>query len=155
MSSGGVYIHYKTKSELLGKIISIYHEHLERELMAAVEAAATPPARLRALVAVLAAWHARHRKTALVVQKELGALEPDQYKLIREARIRMYDRFAAEIRNGAKVGEFDIADVEGTCEAVVSVCLGVATWYRPDNPRTPEEVGALCAHLAARMVGVR
>ena len=155
MSPGAVYIHYRTKSELLGRIIAIYHEHLEQALAGAVTNITTPAARLRALVALLAAWHARHRKTALVIQRELGALEPDQYKLIREARLRMYEQFIAEIQSGAKAGEFDVADIDGTCEAIVAVCLGVANWYRPDNPRSPEEVGALSAHLAARMVGAR
>ncbi len=87
-----------------------------------------------------------------MVQNELGALAPEDWATVREERRRVDALFRAEIAAGVASGAFEAADVGGTARAIVSMCVDVSRWYRPGGTDTPEDVGALYAHLALRMV---
>jgi hypothetical protein len=39
--------------------------------------------------------------------------------------------------------------------ALLSLVVDVARWYRPEGPRSPDDIGALYADLALRMVTAR
>lgn len=153
MSPAALYIHYKTKEELLYRISGIGHEKALRIMGAAAEAEGSPTERLRDAVRTFARWHAEHHTTARVIQYELQALSPEHYTEITDLR-RRTDRLLRQIiQDGQDSGEFRTDDVPGTTLAVLSLCVDVARWFAPDGPRTPDEVGALYAGLVLRMVG--
>ncbi|AJC59389.1 regulatory protein TetR [Streptomyces sp. 769] len=153
MSPAALYIHYKTKEELLYRISSTGHEKALRIMGAAAEAGGSATDRLRDAVRAFARWHAEHHTTARVIQYELQALGPDHYAEIAGLR-RRTDRLLRQIiQDGADSGEFRVDDVPGTTLAVLSLCVDVARWFSADGPRTPDEVGALYADLVLRMVG--
>ncbi|REK85985.1 TetR/AcrR family transcriptional regulator [Streptomyces inhibens] len=153
MSPAALYIHYKTKEELLYRISGIGHEKALRIMGAAAEAEGSAGERLRDAVRTFARWHAEHHTTARVIQYELQALSPEHYTEIADLR-RRTDRLLRQIiQDGADSGEFRADDVPGTTLAVLSLCVDVARWFSSDGPRTPDEVGALYADLVLRMVG--
>ncbi|MFG3120255.1 TetR/AcrR family transcriptional regulator [Streptomyces sp. NPDC048197] len=155
MSPAALYIHYKTKEELLYRISGIGHEKALRIISAAAEAEASATERLRDAVRTFARWHAEHHTTARVIQYELQALSPEHYTEIAGLR-RRTDRLLRQIiQDGADSGEFRADDVPGTTLAVLSLCVDVARWFSVDGPRTPDEVGALYADLVLRMVGAQ
>ena len=45
-----------------------------------------------------------------------------------------------------------VPDLPGTALALLSLVVDVARWYDPAGARSPEDVGALYADLALRMV---
>ncbi|MEW2355640.1 TetR family transcriptional regulator [Spirillospora sp. NPDC029432] len=155
MSAGALYVHYRTKADLLFQIALAVHESVLAALRDALAAAGGEghAPRVRALVYAFAGWHARHHLAARVIQNELGALEPEHAERIAGLRRTVRALLRDEIRAGAAAGEFDVADVEGTARALASLAIDVCRWYRPEGPRTPEEIGALYAHLALRMLG--
>lgn len=152
MSPAAMYVHFPTKAELLFHIVRTVHERANEAVASARQG--DQAARVRAMVFALAAFHARHQQAARVTQNELAALDAARWPVIRASRDDTEGLFLAEIRDGVRAGVFDVPDLTGTTRAIVSMCVDVARWYSGEGPRTPDEVGALYAHLAMRMLAV-
>ncbi|MEV0440659.1 TetR/AcrR family transcriptional regulator [Streptomyces spectabilis] len=155
MSPAALYIHYKTKEELLHRISRLGHDKALTILRTAADGGGSASERLADAVRSFVRWHAGHHMTARVVQYELDALGPEHRTEIVALR-RKSDAAVREIINdGVRAGEFDVPDVPGTTLAVLSLCIDVARWFNVAGRRTPDEVGALYADLVLRMVGAR
>ncbi|MDJ0463394.1 TetR/AcrR family transcriptional regulator [Streptomyces sp. H27-C3] len=155
MSPAALYIHYKTKEELLHRISRIGHDRALEILRAAAEGEGTAAERLADAVRSFVRWHAERHTTARVVQYELDALGDEHRAEIVELRRRSDAAVREIINDGVKAGEFDVPDVPGTALAVLSLCIDVARWFNTQGRRTPDEVGALYAGLVLRMVGAQ
>ncbi|MFD3516572.1 TetR family transcriptional regulator [Streptomyces sp. NPDC058657] len=152
MSPAALYIHYKTKEELLHRISRIGHDKALRILETAADGDGSAAERLTDAVTTFVRWHAAHHTTARVVQYELDALATEHRSEIVELRRRSDAAVRRIINDGVKAGEFDVPDVSGTTLAVLSLCIDVARWFNVEGRRTPDEVGALYADLVLRMV---
>ncbi|MGP4001490.1 TetR/AcrR family transcriptional regulator [Streptomyces sp. 8N706] len=153
MSPAALYIHYKTKEELLFRISHVGHQLSLRILQDAAESEGTPVDRLARAVRAFVRWHAERHTTARVVQYELGALSEEHYAEVVALRRRTDGAMRSIIEDGVASGDFDVPDVPGTTLAVLSLCIDVARWFNVEGRRTPEEVGQLYADLVLRMVG--
>ncbi|MFF4960863.1 TetR/AcrR family transcriptional regulator [Streptomyces sp. NPDC001222] len=153
MSPAALYIHYKTKEELLHRISRIGHEKALEILRTAARREGTATERLADAVSSFVRWHAGGRTVARVVQYELDSLGPDARAEIIALRRKVDAEVRGIIEDGVATGEFEVPDVRGTTLAVLSLCIDVARWFSLDGPRTPDEVGALYADLVLRMVG--
>ncbi|MEV8020927.1 TetR/AcrR family transcriptional regulator [Streptomyces sp. NPDC086554] len=155
MSPAALYIHYKTKEELLHRISRIGHDKALTILRTAADGPGSAAERLAAAVRSFVRWHAAHHTTARVVQYELDALG-DEHRTEIVALRRQSDAAVRDmINDGVRAGEFDVPDVPGTTLAVLSLCIDVARWFNVAGHRTPDEVGALYADLVLRMVGAQ
>lgn len=155
MSPAALYIHYKTKEELLHRISRIGHDKALEILSAAAAGDGAPSERLADAVRSFVRWHAGRHDTAHVVQYEIDALSDDHRTEILELRRRSDAVVRGILRDGVEMGEFDVPDVPGTTVAVLSLCIDVARWFNVRGSRTPDEVGALYADLVLRMVAAR
>ncbi|MFE9256886.1 TetR/AcrR family transcriptional regulator [Streptomyces sp. NPDC006879] len=153
MSPAALYIHYKTKEELLHRISRIGHDKALEILRTAASRPGTAAQRLDAAVRSFVRWHAGHHMTARVVQYELDALGEGHRAEIVGLRRQSDAVVRGILDQGVEAGEFDVPDVPGTTVAVLSLCIDVARWFNVEGRRTPEEVGALYADLVLRMVG--
>ncbi|QUI30947.1 MULTISPECIES: TetR/AcrR family transcriptional regulator [Streptomyces] len=153
MSPAALYIHYKTKEELLHRISRIGHDKALAILRTAADGEGTAAERLTAAVRSFVGWHAAHHTTARVVQYELDALGAEHRTEIVALRRKTDEAVRDIINDGVRAGEFDVPDVPGTTLAVLSLCIDVARWFNVAGRRTPDEVGALYADLVLRMVG--
>ncbi|MET8978723.1 TetR/AcrR family transcriptional regulator [Streptomyces sp. NPDC004539] len=153
MSPAALYIHYKTKEELLHRISRIGHDRALDILRTAARGEGTAAARLADAVSSFVRWHAVRRTTARVVQYELDALGPDARAEIVALRREVNAEVSGILEDGVASGEFDVIDVRGTTLAILSLCVDVARWFNVHGTRTPEEVGELYADLVLRMVG--
>ncbi|WP_127360681.1 TetR/AcrR family transcriptional regulator [Actinacidiphila soli] len=152
MSPAALYIHYKTKEELLYQISGVGHRLSLGLLQDAANTGGTPAERLAAAVRSFVRWHAEHHTTGRVVQYELDALSAEHYAEIVGLRRQSEGVIRSVIQDGVKSGEFDVPEVSGTTLAVLSLCIDVARWFNPDGRRTPDEIGELYADLVLRMV---
>jgi AcrR family transcriptional regulator len=154
MSPAAVYVHYKSKSDLLFEISRIGHQSVLGEVEEALrEAPQDPEERVRRFVAAFAKWHADHHVVARVIQYELKALPKRQFRQIAELRNRFEQLLAAELKAGVKAGTFDVPELEATTLAILSLCIDLARWYHPaDDHKTSEQVGEFYAGLVARMI---
>ncbi|QNP73603.1 TetR/AcrR family transcriptional regulator [Streptomyces roseirectus] len=153
MSPAALYIHYKTKEELLHRISRIGHDKALGILRTAARREAGAAQRLADAVSSFVRWHAVRRTTARVVQYELDALGPDARAEIVALRREVNAEVQGILDDGVASGEFDVIDVRGTTLAILSLCVDVARWFNVNGTRTPEEVGELYADLVLRMVG--
>ncbi|WP_405897020.1 TetR/AcrR family transcriptional regulator [Streptomyces sp. NBC_00727] len=153
MSPAALYIHYKTKEELLHRISRIGHDRALALLESAADGGGTAAERLASAVRSFVRWHAERHTTARVVQYELDALGEEHRTEIIALRRRTDAVVRRIIGEGVASGEFDVLDVPGTTLAVLSLCIDVARWFNAQGSRTPDEVGELYAGLVLRMVG--
>ncbi|MEU0647136.1 TetR/AcrR family transcriptional regulator [Streptomyces umbrinus] len=153
MSPAALYIHYKTKEELLHRISRIGHERALEILRTAAQGEGSAAERLADAVSSFVRWHAGGRTTARVVQYELDSLGPDARAEIIALRRQVDAEVRGIIQDGVAAGDFDVPDVPGTTLAVLSLCIDVARWFNVNGTRTPDEVGTLYADLVLRMVG--
>jgi AcrR family transcriptional regulator len=152
MSPAALYIHYKTKEELLHRISRIGHEKALDVLRTAAGGDGSPADRLAEAVRSFVRWHAGQHTVARVVQYELDALGPDARAEIVTLRRQNDAAVRGIIEDGVAAGDFDVPDVRGTTVAILSLCIDVARWFNVNGPRTPDEVGSLYADLVLRMV---
>ncbi|MFD3375437.1 MULTISPECIES: TetR/AcrR family transcriptional regulator [unclassified Streptomyces] len=155
MSPAALYIHYKTKEELLHRISRIGHEKALEILRTAAQGEGSAAERLADAVSSFVRWHAGGRTTARVVQYELDSLGPDARAEIIALRRQVDAEVRGIIQDGVAAGDFDVPDIPGTTLAVLSLCIDVARWFNVNGTRTPDEVGTLYADLVLRMVGAR
>ncbi|MET7641588.1 TetR/AcrR family transcriptional regulator [Streptomyces sp. NPDC005438] len=153
MSPAALYIHYKTKEELLYQISKVGHERSVTTLTEAAGSTESAPGRLASAVRSFVHWHAAHHTTARVVQYELAALGPEHYTEILGLRHRCEETLRQVLEDGVASGDFRVSDTRGTTTAIMSLCVDVSRWYRPEGRRAPEDIGELYAELALRMVG--
>ncbi|MFG3260103.1 TetR/AcrR family transcriptional regulator [Streptomyces sp. NPDC048172] len=153
MSPAALYIHYKTKEELLHHISRVGHESSVRILEEATAGDRTAAERLTSAVRAFVRWHAEHHTTARVVQYELAALSEPHLAEIVVLRRRSEEILREVLRDGTEAGEFAVTDLRGTTLAMMSLCIDVARWFSPDGRRTPDELGVFYAELALRMAG--
>ncbi|MEU2743243.1 TetR/AcrR family transcriptional regulator [Streptomyces sp. NPDC007095] len=155
MSPAALYIHYKTKEELLHRISRIGHDKALDVVRGAAQGGGSAAERLTDAVRSFVRWHAGQHTTARVVQYELEALGPEARAEIVALRRQTDAAVRGIIEDGVAAGDFDVPDVPGTTLAVLSLCIDVARWFNVNGPRTPDEVGALYADLVLRMVGAK
>lgn len=152
MSPAGLYVHYRSKTELLYEISRIGHQRNYEATAAAVEAVSGPSEKLIAFVEMFVIWHARFHTLARVCQYELNALEDGQMVTVREIRRRFQQDVEAIIEAGVDAGEFSVDDSHGTARAILSLGIDVARWFTSPGPLSPEDLGDLYGQLALRMV---
>jgi len=154
MSPAAVYVHYDAKSDLLYEISRIGHQSVLDAVEEALRAAPQDPEhRVRRFVAAFAKWHADHHVVARVIQYELKALPPGQFRSIAKLRKRFEELLAAELQAGVDAGTFDVPELEATTLAILSLCIDLARWYHPgDDHKTSEQVGGFYADLVGRMI---
>lgn len=152
LSPAGVYVHFRSKEELLYRISLVGHQHALTHIRASVAGVDEPVERLRSMVGAFSSWHARWHVPTRVIQYELGALSPAHYEEIAALR-RDIDAVVREtIEYGVEKGAFVVSDVGGAALALLSLAIDIARWYRPGGSRTPESIGQLHADLAERMM---
>ena len=135
MSPAALYIHYKTKEELLHRISRIGHDKAAgHPAHGGANARAPRPSGSPTPCSSFVRWHAGRRTTARVVQYELDALGPDARAEIVALRRQSDAEVRGIIEDGVAAGEFDVPDVPGTTLAVLSLCIDVARWFNVDGP---------------------
>jgi AcrR family transcriptional regulator len=153
MSAAAMYVHHRSKEDLLFAIAKEGHEQAFAVIEQASSRATDPVAQLREAVRDYTAWHARSHTLARVVQYELGALGSEHAQEIGRLRRAIEVWIRALVEAGIQAGDFEVSHPKMTALAILSLGIDVARWYRDDKAWTPEEIGDHYSELALRMVG--
>lgn len=153
LSPAGLYVHYPSKSALLGHLSRVGHEAALRLVQHTLALPGESPRRLHALVAAFVAWHAEHHTVARVVQYELRSLEPEDRAVVTGLRRELENLVEAEVRRGVAAGSLTTSHPRQATRAILSLAVDVARWYDPAGTETPARLGRIYADLALRMLG--
>jgi AcrR family transcriptional regulator len=152
MSPAAVYVHYRSKVEMLGEIMRIGHESVLASARRAMDERDGHSARTAAFVSAFSSWHARFSTLGQVTAHELRALPPERFGEILSLRQATERLVADELRAGAQAGELRVDDLQGTVRAILSLGVDSARWYAPQRGGDPESIGRLHADLVLRML---
>lgn len=144
-----IYNHYPSKQGLLQKImVDLLADALASTKAALDEAGTEPTSRLRALVHVWVVFHTRHRAEALIGASEIRSLDDEGRREVVALRDEQEAMFRSVVREGVRAGVFTTPWPEDAARAIISMGVTIASWYRPDGRRTPEEMAQRYVELA-------
>ncbi len=154
MSPAALYVHHRSKEELLHQICREGHDRTLALCEAAVAGGGSPTQQLEQLIEDFVRHHAVNHTSARIVNYEMSALT-DEHQAEITAQRRRIDRVARNLlERGAASGDFATSDPAMTASALLSLGIDVARWYRDDRGWSPDDVAAHYVELARRMAGV-
>ncbi|QYJ02569.1 TetR/AcrR family transcriptional regulator [Nocardioides panacisoli] len=155
MSPAALYVHHRSKEDLLFAICRIGHQHFLDLVRDAARAATDPTARLREIARAFARNHAVEHTLARIVNYELGALSPEHHEEVLRIRLAIEDEVRTVVEAGATEGAFDVPDTGVVTTAILSLGIDIARWYREDGHWDPDRIADWYADLTLRLVGAR
>ncbi|WKG11959.1 TetR family transcriptional regulator [Nocardia sp. PE-7] len=155
LSPAAVYVHHKSKEELLYLISRAGHEETLDLVLQEVESSDEPAIALRNVVHAFAVHHARGHTGARIVNYEMSALTPEHYAEILDIRHRIDREIRGLVERGVAAGVFDTASPRMAAVALLSLGIDIARWYRDEGEWSPEDIADAYADMALRIVGAR
>ncbi|MEU1204571.1 TetR/AcrR family transcriptional regulator [Nocardia sp. NPDC005825] len=155
LSTAAIYVHHRSKEELLYQVSRAGHENTLVRLRDALSSSDDPVEQLVAVMRDFAIDHARGHTGARVVNYELAALSPEHQREIKDVRRVIDTEMRQLIERGVTAGVFDNPNPRMAAVALLSLGIDLARWYRDDGPLSPEEIGDYYVDLALRIVGAR
>jgi len=152
LSSGALYVSFKSKEEILFLCTRVSHESALGVLRAAAETPGSVMNRLRKMMYDFTLWHARNHAIARVAQYELAGLTPEHHELIAELRRQIESVMRSQIQLGVDQGEFDIEDQAGLTLAALSLAIDVCRWYSDGGRLSAERLADSYSGLVTRML---
>jgi AcrR family transcriptional regulator len=152
MSPAALYVHFRSKNELLFKLTIVTASAMLKELQrtAAVDASATE--RLRALISAYVRCNARMHTTLYVANYEFDVLDRNQRRAVVAIRRQIKQLFADCLNEGEVHGEFQVRGPQHLRVAIMSLCNSVSQWYSARGTLTPEQLGDLYAGYVLKIV---
>lgn len=156
MSPAALYVHHRSKEELLYLISKAGHEDTQRLVREAIESCADDPvAALRRVIHDFVASHAHGKTRARIVNYELGSLAPEHLAEILNIRRGIEMDIRGVVECGVATGVFDTPDPRMATTALLSLGIDIARWYNDRGRWSPEAIADQYAAMALRIVGAR
>lgn len=154
LSVPGLYHHYPSKQALLVAICANGMTDLwTRSQAALAEAGDDVSSRLDRLIECLVLFHAHRREVAFIAATEIRSLQDHEREAHIAARDRQQRLMDEIIRHGVDDGRFSTPYPREASRAIVTMCTGVAQWYRPDGQLTPAELADQYRAISRMTVG--
>lgn len=156
LSVPGLYHHHPSKQALLAAVVeATMAEMLTNTRAAAEESDGSPVDRFDHIVEALARFHMARRDHAFVASTEMRSMDPE----VRARHIAQRDEqqglIEDAIRAGVDSGDFACPHPADAARAISSLCVSIASWYRPDGPLSPDEIVARHLGFAHGIAGYR
>jgi len=150
-----IYTHFKGKADILAGVCGRTTAFAAgaAEAHARQTGPATP--RLAAMVRELTLRVIEGRVYLAVYFREEMHLPADAYRKLSSNRRRFDRALSSLLQQGVDAGEFVIAHVSVTTQAITGMTTWLFNWYRPDGPLTPAQMADDMARLALTMVSGR
>ncbi|WAZ19223.1 TetR/AcrR family transcriptional regulator [Streptomyces cinnabarinus] len=150
-----LYYHFENKQAMLVELLmGSMRAVLGRCRDAIGDADTDPVVRFRALVECIVLYMAQRAPLAFL-DTEIRSLEADN----RERYVALRDELEAllrhSVRDAVDVGAFTTPYPVDAARAVLTMCQGVANWYRADGPLTPSALADRYVEIALSTVGHR
>jgi AcrR family transcriptional regulator len=148
-----LYNHVVSKQEILQRIMTNGMRRLTGYQEEALASSTEPPEQLRAMTEAHVLMHIRHRRSAMVGDREINNLEEPTQREVRAQRDAYERRYRGVIQRGADEGSFTVESVKLASFAIIEMSTSVTVWFNPEGPLSPEEVAREYGEMALRIVG--
>jgi AcrR family transcriptional regulator len=142
VTKGAMYHYYGSKDDLL---YEVYHQLLTMQttrLNEIVKGSGTPEERLRAAAIDVVVSSLDHLDDMIVFFRSLHMLPDDRQTQVRAERRAYHDQFRALVEEGMADGTFSSAvPADIVVHYYLSGVNQLGSWFRPDGPLTPTQVG--------------
>lgn len=153
MSPAALYVHHRSKEELLHLIACAGHRQVARIMTDGIASSSDPVEQLRRVMHDFAAHHAQGHVGARVVNYELAALSAEHLAEVMTLRHQIDADMQALVEAGVAEGCFDVPDARMASAALLSLGIDIARWYDDRVGWTPERVAEQYAAIGLRIVG--
>jgi AcrR family transcriptional regulator len=152
IEAGSLYNHISSKQDLLFQLIQKATNDLIVQVSAAIEAAGADPVdRLAAGVRAHVVFYCVNSTQALVGERELRALTPENFAETRKQRDAYEQLFIGILEEGMRRGLFRELDSHTICFGILGLS-NVALWYSPDGRLSDGEIAESYADFVMRAV---
>jgi AcrR family transcriptional regulator len=135
-----LYSHITSKQSLLAEIFIETTERVWADYERAVAGVDDVAERLRHAVEAYALRHATHRRQALVVHRDLSAVEEPTLSAVLAKR-RLHEHAIRQlIADGIEAGVFRVRSATMASFAILEMSVSIASWFREDGPASAEAV---------------
>jgi AcrR family transcriptional regulator len=156
LSVPGLYHHYDSKQAILVQLMSAAMSDLyARSAAALAEAGPSTAAQLQLHIECLVLFHAHRRDLAFIAANEIRSLDEEGRRRHIAARDRQQRVLDDIIAAGVAAGAFHTDFAADVSRAIVTMCTGVAQWFREKGPLDATVVAERYVDLARRMLGTR
>lgn len=155
MSPAALYVHHRSKEDLLYLISRAGHERTLTLVREAIAVGGTPVEKLRRVVYDFAVHHANRHTESRIVNYELAALSPDHRTDIRGIRQQIEAEVRGLVESGVASGDFDSPEPRMAAVALLSLGIDLGRWYHEEGAWKPEDIAEGYADMALRIVGTR
>lgn len=148
-----IYYHVGSKQELLFKMMSSTLEQITDAVEEAIADASAPRSRLEAAIAAHIAFHATQQEEVFITDSEIRALEApyrDKVLAIRRGYEQIYRRLVADCLD-ERAENSDAVFLRSY--AILSMCTGVAQWYRPGGRCSLDQIAQQYTAFIMRGLG--
>lgn len=153
LSVPGIYHHYPTKQDLLRELHELTMTDLLWRARAARDDGHGPVARFCRLIECLVLFHTYRRELSFIGASETRGLYPESLARIVRFRQEMQHMVDEEVVEACRLGLMATPLPTQAARAVVIMCTGIARWWSPNGPSSPEEVAEQYVDFALEVVG--
>lgn len=153
MSPAAIYVHHRSKEDLLFVVCEAGHLELLAEVEKAISRGNNPRDRLAGVMRAFVVEHALNPPTARVVNDEVDSLEPEHRRHIITLRRRLDGHVRGIVEEGLAAGVFHTPDASMATRALLSLGMDVARWFLPGGRWSVDEIADSYSEFALAMVG--
>ena len=155
LQTGSLYNHIASKEELLYDIMhGVMSELLDETVEAMERSGDDAVGRTLAFFHTSIRVHALRQKETFIVNTELRRLSDEHRREIVALRERYEGLLGSALGACATEGSLRVHDLPLATRVALALCTSVADWYRPDGPRSLEELQTELPRLFGPFVGV-
>lgn len=148
-----IYYHHENKQALLVDLLDRAMDIARARVFAAADGAGDEPRdRLGAVVQALVLFMVEHSGLA-VLHTDQRSLTPANRDRYHARRKELEDLLQDCVQRGVDSGDFRCSWVAESTRAILSMCHGVAGWYKPAGRHTARTIARRHVELALAMVG--
>lgn len=140
IEAASLYSHIKSKEELLQNICFRIANEFFDEYDRVQNGTTDPKLRFRHAVTAHTRVVASNLDASTVFFNEWRHLNEPSLTEFKKQRAEYEERFKALLKEGIETGVFRDVQVSFAMRLVFSTLNGIPTWYRPDGPKTPDQI---------------
>ena len=150
LQGGSLYAHVASKEDVLWSIVSRAADRFRDEVGPIADREEPASERLREMIVAHVRVVTDELENAAVFLREWRFLGAQRQADIAERRDGYEALFRRVVDEGVRQGEFGPTDAKLTATLILSALNGIAGWYRPDGPLTPDAIADHYAGLFLR-----